>query len=93
MTGSDPAATHDDPLLTHIRDSPAPQAPGENKTSRTLIAYAREFTRPRPYRLTDLAEAAGMSVLAECGSAYDHAMSTAQPRCCSYAAARTAPDA
>ena len=29
---------------------------------RTLIAYAREFTRPRPYRLIDLAQAAGMSV-------------------------------
>jgi AraC-like DNA-binding protein len=28
---------------------------------RTLIALAREFTAPRPYRLTDLANAAGMS--------------------------------
>jgi hypothetical protein len=27
-----------------------------------LIAYGREFTRPRPYRLEDLARAAGMSV-------------------------------
>jgi len=29
---------------------------------RILLAYARELTRPRLYRLTDLAAAAGMSV-------------------------------
>ena len=29
---------------------------------RRLLAYGREFTRPRPYRLTDLADAAGMSI-------------------------------
>ncbi|MEV7776586.1 hypothetical protein [Kitasatospora sp. NPDC086791] len=29
---------------------------------RRLIAYGREFTRPRPYKLSDLAAAAGMSV-------------------------------
>lgn len=29
---------------------------------RVLLAYARELTRPRPYRLTDLAAAAGMSI-------------------------------
>ena len=29
---------------------------------RVLIAYGREFTRPRPYRLEDLARAAGMSI-------------------------------
>jgi hypothetical protein len=29
---------------------------------RLLLAYAREFTIPRPYRLADLAEAAGMSI-------------------------------
>jgi hypothetical protein len=28
---------------------------------RRLLAYAREFTRPKPYPLTDLADAAGMS--------------------------------
>jgi hypothetical protein len=28
---------------------------------RLLLAYAREFAFPRPYRLADLAEAAGMS--------------------------------
>ena len=28
---------------------------------RTLLALAREFTAPRPYPLTDLAQAAGMS--------------------------------
>lgn len=29
---------------------------------RRLIAYGREFTRPRPYKLADLAAASGMSV-------------------------------
>jgi hypothetical protein len=29
---------------------------------RTLLAYARELTSPRPYRLADLAEATGMSI-------------------------------
>ncbi len=29
---------------------------------RLLLAYAREYTEPRPYRLVDLAQATGMSV-------------------------------
>jgi hypothetical protein len=29
---------------------------------RLLVAYARRFTHPRPYKLIDLAEAAGMSI-------------------------------
>jgi hypothetical protein len=29
---------------------------------RRLLAYGREFARPRPYRLADLADAAGMSI-------------------------------
>jgi hypothetical protein len=29
---------------------------------RRLLAYGREFTRPRPYRLADLADAAGLSI-------------------------------
>ncbi len=31
-------------------------------TGRLLVGYGREFVRPRPYRLFDLAEAAGMSI-------------------------------
>ena len=31
---------------------------------RVLLAFAREITVPRPYRLADLAEAAGMSISA-----------------------------
>ena len=27
-----------------------------------MLAYAREHTQPRPYRLADLAQAAGMSI-------------------------------
>jgi hypothetical protein len=29
---------------------------------RMIVAYARELTKPRPYRLADLAKAAGMSI-------------------------------
>ncbi|MFE0062274.1 hypothetical protein [Streptomyces sp. NPDC059003] len=29
---------------------------------RRLVAYGREFTRPRPYKLVDLATASGMSI-------------------------------
>jgi hypothetical protein len=29
---------------------------------RLLVAYAREVVQPRPYRLADLAQAAGMSI-------------------------------
>lgn len=38
---------------------------------RRLIAYGREFTRPRPYKLAELAAAAGMSV-SGVRTAYDH---------------------
>jgi hypothetical protein len=38
---------------------------------RLLVAYGREFTRPRPYRLADLAEACGMSI-SGVRTAYDH---------------------
>ena len=33
-----------------------------DRDMRLLLAYAREIAGPRPYRLADLAEAAGMSV-------------------------------
>ncbi|MGK5543338.1 hypothetical protein ACSNOH_01115 [Streptomyces sp. URMC 127] len=38
---------------------------------RRLVAYGREFTRPRPYKLADLANAAGMSI-SGVRTAYDH---------------------
>jgi AraC-like DNA-binding protein len=61
MTGSNPADSQDDPILTEIRKARQRKLRAEQDL-RTLIAYAREFARPRPYRLTDLAQAAGMSV-------------------------------
>lgn len=61
MTGSDPAESYDDPLLVALREARRRKLRAEQDI-RTLIAYAREFTRPRPYRLIDLAQAAGMSV-------------------------------
>ena len=33
-----------------------------NQDMRLLLAYAREHVTPRPYRLADLAEAAGLSI-------------------------------
>ncbi len=38
---------------------------------RLLVAYGREFAEPRPYRLDDLARAAGMSI-SGVRTAYDH---------------------
>jgi AraC-like DNA-binding protein len=61
VTGSDPAENNSDPLLTAIRDARRRKSQAEEDL-RTLIAYARELAFPRPYRLIDLAEAAGMSV-------------------------------
>lgn len=66
MTGSDPgtctawsAAT--DPVLAALADART-RRDQAREDIRILLAYARELTRPRPYRLADLAEAAGMSI-------------------------------
>ena len=61
MTGSDPADNHDDLILNAICRARHRKLQADQDL-RTLIAYAREFFRPRPYRLIDLARAAGMSV-------------------------------
>jgi hypothetical protein len=50
-----------DPLLTTLAGLRHQRLEAE-MTSRLLVAYGREFVRPRPYRLIDLAEAAGMSI-------------------------------
>ena len=70
MTGSNPAGSDDDPLLSAIRVARYRKQQAEQDL-RLLIAYGREFVRPRPYRLADLAEAAGMSV-SGVRTAYDH---------------------
>ena len=51
----------DDPLLAALADA-AKRKEQANMQIRLLLAYAREHTQPRPYRLADLAHAAGMSV-------------------------------
>ena len=61
MTGSDPAENTTDPLLNAIREARCRKSQAEEDL-RMLIAYARELVRARPYRLIDLAQAAGMSV-------------------------------
>lgn len=50
-----------DPLLAEIAGAREAMLRAEARM-RLLITYGREFTRPRPYRLEDLARAAGMSI-------------------------------
>ncbi|MFZ1992946.1 MAG: hypothetical protein WAU75_02465 [Solirubrobacteraceae bacterium] len=50
-----------DPLLTTLAGLRR-QRHDLDGAMRRLLAYGREFTRPRPYRLADLADAAGMSI-------------------------------
>ena len=50
-----------DPLLAMLAGLRRQRLEAE-MTSRLLIAYGREFVRPRPYRLVDLADVAGMSI-------------------------------
>jgi hypothetical protein len=50
-----------DPLLTALAGLRR-QRHDLDASMRRLLAYGREFTRPRPYRLADLADAAGMSI-------------------------------
>jgi hypothetical protein len=50
-----------DPLLSTLASLRAQRLRLE-ADMRLMIAYARRFTHPRPYKLIDLAEAAGMSI-------------------------------
>lgn len=50
-----------DPLLVAISDARRQKLEAE-KRMRLLVAYGREFVEPRPYRLDDLAQSAGMSI-------------------------------
>jgi hypothetical protein len=51
----------EDPLLSCLERSRERMLAAE-RDLRLLLAYAREFAEPRPYRLEDLARAAGMSI-------------------------------
>ena len=50
-----------DVLLSVLADARARREQAA-QDMRLLLAYAREFAVPRPYRLADLAQAAGMSI-------------------------------
>jgi hypothetical protein len=50
-----------DPLLSTLADLRRQRLRLEEEM-RLLIAYGRRFTHPRPYKLIDLANAAGMSI-------------------------------
>ncbi len=50
-----------DPVLAAIEEA-RNRRDQADRDVRILLAYARELARPRPYRLIDLAAAAGMSV-------------------------------
>ncbi|MFI1016046.1 hypothetical protein [Streptomyces sp. NPDC020965] len=56
---SDPEGN--EPLMSAIGAARSRKEQAEAEIRR-LVAYGREFTRPRPYRLADLAAASGMSV-------------------------------
>jgi hypothetical protein len=51
----------DDVLLAALADARQRKEQAVREM-RLLLAYAREIVTPRPYRLADLAEAAGMSI-------------------------------
>jgi hypothetical protein len=51
----------EDPLLTSLARARERMLAAEQDL-RLLLAYAREFAEPRPYRLDDLARAAAMSI-------------------------------
>ena len=53
--------TLDDPLLAALADANRRKEQATRQI-RLLLAYAREHVQPRPYRLADLADAAGMSI-------------------------------
>lgn len=53
--------THPDTLLAALADARKRKQRADDDI-RLLLAYARCLTQPRPYRLTDLASAAGMSI-------------------------------
>jgi AraC-like DNA-binding protein len=53
--------TGNDPLLVALTDA-AQRKRQADREIRLLLAYARELATPRPYRLADLANAAGMSI-------------------------------
>src|SRR5215469_10903020 len=50
-----------DPVLAALREA-RDRKDQADRDIRILLAYARELTSPRPYRLADLAAAAGMSI-------------------------------
>jgi hypothetical protein len=53
--------TTEDPLLAALAEA-AQRKQRADGDIRLLLAYAREQVQPRPYRLADLADAAGMSI-------------------------------
>ena len=55
------SSTDDDPVLAALKEARDRRNQADHDI-RVLLAYARELSRPRPYRLIDLAAAAGMSI-------------------------------
>ncbi|NBE94580.1 hypothetical protein [Nonomuraea sp. K271] len=55
------ASATEDPVLARLVELAA-QKREIQRQIRLIVAYAREFVRPEPYRLRALAEAAGMSI-------------------------------
>jgi AraC-like DNA-binding protein len=51
----------DDALLIALQETRS-RRDEDDRLIRMLLAYGRELAAPRPYRLADLAQAAGMSI-------------------------------
>jgi len=66
-----------DPVLAVLRAARARRDQADADI-RILLAYARELATPRPYRLADLADAAGMSLSGVRTAYTDHDVSTAR---------------
>ncbi|MBM7783566.1 hypothetical protein JOD67_000246 [Tenggerimyces flavus] len=54
-------APRSDPVLDALREARAVRD-GADEAIRVLLAWAREVSSPRPYRLADLADASGLSI-------------------------------
>ena len=78
-----------DPVLAALRAARARRDQAD-RDIRILLAYARELTTPRPYRLADLAEATGKSI-SGVRTAYTAPTSTPPGASCTTSATLTTP--
>ena len=79
-----------DPVLAALRAARARRDQAD-RDIRLLLTYARELATPRPYRLTDLATAAGLSISGVRIAYTPHDTDTARHIVRAFGAPRTTP--